>query len=87
MWLSLGNFLPFVFVEDLLALGGLLLWIAGWRGAVVLGAVLLELELLLDVVQILLIHLGEDVLAALLLVADQLRGVGLHLGTRLVTDL
>ena len=49
-------------------------------------SIFLELQFLLDVIEIFLIHVGEEVLRFLLLVPDELGGVGLHLCLGFVAD-
>ncbi len=46
---------------------------------VVFGTILLKFELFLDVVEIVLIHVGEEILGLLLFMADHFGGVGFDL--------
>lgn len=50
MRIMLGDLLAFIFIQNLLALGGLLLRVDGGRDAVMLGTIFFKLELLLDVI-------------------------------------
>lgn len=52
----------------------LVLFLVGF-GLVVFGTILLKFELFLDVVEIVLIHVGEKILGLLLFMADHFCGV------------
>lgn len=50
-------------------------------------SILLQFQLFFDVIQVILIHVREEILGGLLLVPDELGGIGLDLVSRLVSNL